>query len=112
MSRNFRILCGVPREFCNGQEVKTDQTLSQTQKGKLIKCHTGRAAAFSCMRRYMKTQGWRQVGSKEFAPPNGGPIRVLTRPGRYGARLRAGKGSKEAGSRYMPARLTGGAITG
>lgn len=92
MSRKSVVLCGVPNAFCCGSKYTTDQMLPP-------KCHGSHIEAFRCMKRYLCNHlGYEQIGSREFRPVNGGPVRVLTKKTRFGARLRAGK----LGERFMP----------
>ena len=98
MSSRSVVLCGVPTEHCTGSKYTTDQKLPP-------KAHGNHEEAFRCMRRYLIRQGWTQAGSsRDFRPPpnedgsSGGPIRILTKKSRYGARLRLGK----LGERFMP----------
>ena len=91
MSRKAVVLCGVPTEHCSGGKYTTDQKLSP-------KCHGTHLEAFNCMRKYLLRTGYTQIGPREFQPPGGGPIRVLTKKSRFGARLRSGK----LGERFMP----------
>lgn len=86
------MLCGVPQEYCTGGTLNTDQRLGTT------KSHGSHEQAFKCMRHYlMEVLGYTQAGSREFRPPDGGPVRVLTKKIRFGGNLRAGKGD-----RFMP----------
>jgi len=50
------------------------------------------------MKSYLLGSGYHQIGMREFSPPDGGPVRVLTRPSHFGGRLRMGK----EGSRMQP----------
>jgi hypothetical protein len=93
-------LCGVPKDDCDGTFTKTSSGLGAAQKA-----HTLPREAFACMKRFLLRQGYVQVGQREFAPPDGGPVRVLTKQSRYGGRLRRGK----EGTRRMPV-LRGGGI--
>ena len=98
MSTKYRVLCGVPALQCTGGSYITDQALSD-------KAHSSRLEAFKCMRKYLTKQGFTQIGPREFRPPDGGPIRVLTKKSRYGGLLRQGKSGEEGrmgGSRFMP----------
>ena len=81
-----RHLCGVPKEECTGTGIGANQGL-----GKFTKCHSSPQEAFECHARWLKKQGYVQIGKKEFAAPNNGPVRVLTRPGKFGAVMRRGK---------------------
>lgn len=93
MSRDSRVLCGVPKEFCQGGKLTSDQSLGTN------KVHRTHSEAFACYRRYLiEVKGFRQIGPRDFAPADGGPVWVLTKRSRFGARLRTGK----EGSRHMP----------
>lgn len=92
MSRRYRVLCGTPDENCTGSKLITDQKLGHT------KCHMTHEEAFKCYVRYLMTVlGYKRVGTREFQEPNSGPILVLFKPSKYGARLKTGKPV-----RYMP----------
>lgn len=84
MSRRF--LCGVPEESCFGST-----TLMQKQWKGSHKVHISREDAFKCHVRYLLSLGYTRLGAREFAPPNDGPVRVLTRSSRFGSELRWGK---------------------
>lgn len=86
MSKNRMYLCGVPEQHCVGGTFKVGTGYRGPRKG-----HSDRLAAFRCMVRYLKSQGYTQIGPREFAGPNGGPVRVLTKKSRYGGVLRYGK---------------------
>ncbi len=93
MSRQIRVLCGVPKEYCTGGHLQTDQVFASN------KAHSGHSEAFKCMAHYLtQILGFRRVGSRDFAPPDGGPIRILTKPIRYGGLLVYGKEH----TRFMP----------
>jgi len=66
--------------------------------------HVSPRDAFRCYSRYLiEIAGFERVGSKEFRPPGGGEILVLTRPGRYGGKMRKGKpGTGTSATRFMP----------
>lgn len=91
MSQKSVVLCGVPTESCSGGRLVTDQRLPK-------KCHGNHSEAFECMVRYLLGERYERIGPREFRPPDGGPIRVLAKRTRYGARLRTGK----LGERFMP----------
>jgi hypothetical protein len=94
MSRQIRILCGVPKDDCIGGILHTDQKLSTT------KCHTTRAEAMRCMKRHLEHIGFVQLSPREFVDPDNGYIRILPKRSRFGGRMRAGKG--EDGARFEP----------
>src|SRR5687767_11681699 len=85
-----RFLCGVPDSRCEG-------TLTRMHITAGMKTHGSTDEAFKCMKHYLLSEGYTQVGPREFsAPPtkenpDGGPIRVLTKKSRFGAPLRPGK---------------------
>ena len=93
MSRQYRVMCGTPKEHCNGSRLVTDQTFQSN------KCHRSHEEAFRCHARYLvRVLGYTQIGSRDFQAPNGGPVRVLSKKIRFGSKLRLGK----EGSRFMP----------
>lgn len=89
-----RYMCGVQKELCNGILTATNHGLEKD----IIKTHASSIEAFHCARKALLRQGWEQIGSREFRSPDGGPIRVLTKPSRFGGKLRNGK----EGTRNMP----------
>ncbi len=91
MSTGYKVLCGVPEPSCTGGRYITEQQLSK-------KAHTTHEEAFKCMVRYLMNKGYTRLGSRMFSAPDGGPIEVLTKRSRFGARLRSGKEQQ----RYMP----------
>lgn len=93
--------CGVPAEACTGSLTTTSKSM-----GVGIRTHGSTEAAFNCQRRNLLKLGYTQIGSRDFAAPNGGPVRVLTKKSRYGGELRSGK----EGTRSMPAIRYGGII--
>lgn len=72
-----------------------------------LKAHASPMDAFNCHKRWLITRGFKQIGPREFRPPDGGPIEVLTKKSRFGARLRTGKGKRLMGHRH-----TSGVIIG
>lgn len=66
-----------------------------------------------CYSRYLtNVLGYTKINKREFRPPNGGPIEMLSKESRFGTRLRSGK-SGETGqgkSRGMPTVRHGGVI--
>jgi len=106
MSTKYRVLCGVPALECIGSGYITTQALSK-------KAHASRVEAFNCMRKHLLNEGWEQIGPREFRPPDGGYIRVLTKKSRYGGMLRQGKAGEDGGmssSRFMPKKRTQGTV--
>lgn len=98
--RPHRYVCGVPKEYCVGSMTGASGGL---HKG--CKMHGTPQEAFKCHAKYLVSQGYVQVGSREFAAPNNGPIRVLTKKSRFGSRCRGGKGE-----RFMPEKQVGGHV--
>ena len=93
MSKQNRYLCGTPKEFCTGGRLDTDQSLSTD------KCHSQPVTAFKCHVHYLvKHLGYRRVGMREFQLGDG-PILVLNKQSRYGAKLQQGKAE-----RFIPER--------
>lgn len=87
MGAKYVVLCGVPEQHCVGGKLGPTQSFYRGSK----KCHASRVEAFRCYVRYLREQGYERVGPREFAAPNGGPVRVLTKKSRFGGLLRAGK---------------------
>lgn len=97
--RPYVYMCGVEKDLCTGTATPMNHGMGQGNK-----THTSPESAFSCMRKSLLVQGWTQLGSREFQPPGGGPIRILTKKTRFGGRMRNGK----EGTRNQPIR--GGGI--
>lgn len=107
MSTAAAYLCGVPERHCVGSHVSCSARLGtgkeRTGGIKTIKAHGNRLGAFKCYVRYLTTvRGYTQNphSTREFFPDDGGPVLVIAKKIRFGARLRAGK----EGTRYMPPR--------
>lgn len=90
-------VCSVPPKECGGRQTK----YSQGVKSPTPKTHATPQECHKCLCRYLLSQGYTQLGPREFSL-NGGPIQLLNKPGR-GYRLRGGKGD-----RYMSRGNTGG----
>lgn len=71
---------------------------------KSAKCHATTKEAFDCYASYLVSTGHERLSSREFRQPQGG-ILVLTKPCRYGAKMRKGKNDLKGTSaaRFMPA---------
>lgn len=95
--------CGVEVELCTGSVGKgfNHSIINSTSK---IRVHASPEGAFNCKKNSLLRKGYTMLGTREFRPPDGGPILILTKPSRFGARLRMGK----EGSRNMP--RSGGCI--
>ncbi len=98
MARKYRVLCGVPEEHCIGGALSTDQRLGTA------KCHGGHSDAYRCYARYLiRVKGFTWLGGRDYRPPDGGPIRILTKKIRFGSRLTTGKFD-----RFMPEKREAG----
>jgi hypothetical protein len=87
------VICQTPDQHCGAAVVQVNARM-----GKSAKAHGSSTEAFLCYKRYLvNVCGYTQIGGREFRPPDGGPILVLTKKIRYGARLRGGKQG-----RYQP----------
>jgi hypothetical protein len=80
-------LCGTPSHECTGGGA----VLAPGIAAHVSKVHNSPSEAFRCYVRWLKSQGYEAVGQREFRPPDGGPILVLTKKCRFGGRLRSGK---------------------
>lgn len=88
-------LCGTPKEHCSGALT----TCNAGMRGASVtKSHLGPDDAFRCHGKYLVKIGFIQLSPREFKAPDGSGIRVLTKPSRFGAKLRNGK----EGTRNMP----------
>lgn len=85
--RQYAYACGVPTEKCCGSVAKVNKGCA----GLIRKTHGSAQAAFDCMKSHLIKQGYTKIGSREFSPPDGGPVRVLTKRRRYGGKFRPGK---------------------
>lgn len=79
-------MCGTPRDSCGGSLSQVNASLGGKRK-----IHASPQDAFNCHKNYLISQGYKQIDSRAFSPPDGGPVRVLTKPSRFGAALRNGK---------------------
>lgn len=88
-------ICQTPDKHCSAGYVQVNARM-----GKSAKAHASNIEAFLCFKRYLvNVKGYTQIGGREFSPPgDDGPVLVLTKKIRYGARLRHGKQG-----RYQPA---------
>lgn len=92
-SKPYAYLCGVPSEKCAGIRLTVNHGLGGGTRG-----HVSPEEAFKCHARHLLKEGWVQVGPRDFRPPDGGPILVLTKRTKFGGKLRSGK----EGNRNMP----------
>jgi hypothetical protein len=104
--RKPKYLCGTPDTYCIGSLSSVSNGLRKSRKA-----HGQPEEAFACYAQYLIKQGYTQCGPREFylvdkRSGEAGPIVVLTKKSRFGARLRGGKGN-----RYTPeGEATGGTI--
>ena len=95
-----KYICGVPNARCSGGTILTNSSIGGGTNQ--MKAHSDPVEAFKCHKKMLLDDGWKQRGSREFSPPGGGPIKVLTKQSKFGTRLRMGKNQEGKGSRYMP----------
>lgn len=88
-----KYICSTPQANCVGSLCAVTQGT-----GRMQKLHDSPQQAFKCYKNYLIKQGYVQVGSKEFQK-DGGPVLVLTRPGKYGGVFRKGKSGDSSGSK-------------
>ncbi len=98
---SYKYLCGTPVDNCGGSIGKLSAGLA---KGRAQKVHNSSEQAFNCHARYLVSEGFEKLSSREFRNPDGSGIRVLTKKSRFGAKLRSGK----AGSNLPNRPRTGG----
>lgn len=106
----FAYLCPTPKEHCGGSL----GTFSAALEKKGIKKHGSAEECLKCYSRYLvNVKGYTKIGTREFRPPDGGPIEMLSKPHSFGAKLRTGKsgeGAAKGKGRGMPAVRNGGSI--
>jgi hypothetical protein len=92
----YKYTCGVPSAQCGGGKFGTSAGLSSTSQNH---GHETPQEAFQCRRAYLIACGYTPVGSRAFQPPpdKGTEILILTKPSRFGGKMRGGKGK-----RYLP----------
>lgn len=91
-----KFICGVPTKECCGADLMVNKALT-VKKG-----HGTSEEAFKCYAKWLISQGYKQIGHREFQKDNE-PIIVLTKKSKFGGQLRYGKGDKGIkGNRYIP----------
>jgi hypothetical protein len=81
-------LCNTPVNDCTG---------SLNKNGGNHKIHTSRTEARQCYVRWLtKKQGYTRLKGTQFAPPDGGPVLLVTKQSKYGLRMK-GEGQKGKG---------------
>src|SRR6478735_8356039 len=98
--RPYLYLCGTLAEYCTGSLTPLNHGLEKLS----LKSHSSSEESFKCAKRALLAQGYTQIDSRAFQPPDGGPIRVLTKKARFGGKMRNGK----EGTRNMPHKRGGG----
>ena len=83
-------VCNTPFNDCTG---------GNNKNGGKRKLHSSRAEAFRCYTRWLKSQGYTQLKPTQYAPPDGGPVLLISKPSKYGLRMK-GEGPKGKG-RYI-----------
>lgn len=91
-----KFLCGVPKGQCLGSETPVCRGL-----GFSVKIHSSTKEAFACYSAWLRFLGYTQIGSREFSPPDGGPVLVLSKKSKFGAPLRRGKGGEGIKSKRL-----------
>ena len=89
-------VCSTPKNVCGGRNTKYSNGIKDAPK-----THSTPQEAQRCYVRYLLSQGYTQLGPREFSL-NGGPILLLNKASK-GTRLRGGKAD-----RYMGRMTTGG----
>lgn len=109
-----KYVCQTPQEFCTGGLCATNNGFNRTKN---LRMHSSPETAFKCHSQWLVKAGYEKLGSREFRQPEGG-ILILTKPCRYGGKMRKGKndlGGKKA-KRFMPASIRktakGGVVIG
>lgn len=99
-----KYLCGVPNSDCCGSS-------SSISSVPYAKAHSTTTEAFKCMQSYLLKQGYTKTECpRSFLPPDGGPIRVLTKKSHFGTPPRGGKrgdNGADAGNRVRPMKRGG-----
>ena len=90
----MKYTCGV-QSGCTASVVK----LSNRLQGQNIRAHGTRDEAFRCAQAELRRLDYKRLSSRAWEPPDGGPIRILTKPIRFGYAFRKGKEG-----RFMPRR--------
>lgn len=87
-----RSLCGVPSRECGGAELLLNK--------RYMKVHATPPEAFKCHVKWLISQGYKQVGTREFCKDNGSVL-ILTKKCRFGGTLRLGKTVKGGGGKRL-----------
>lgn len=85
--------CSVPKGDCSGGEKQVEP------RARLARVHDSPEEVKACIRAYLLQQGYTAGRNREFTPPDGGPVLVISK--RPGMALRRGK----EGTRWMAQKL-------
>jgi hypothetical protein len=83
------VVCPVPMASCSGA------VLDAGNCAKRVKYHQTHDEVLNCEGRHLVAQGYTRLSRKEYRPPNGGEILLLSR--KPGARVRKGKQGRSMG---------------
>lgn len=98
-----RFACGVPHDQCSGAPTTLNAGL------RIHKTHASAEEAFRCYKRSLLKAGWTPVENngvvdqRALLAPDKSTVMVLSKPSKFGARLRAGK----QGTRHRPVKQHG-----
>lgn len=81
-------LCGCPADHCSGSVQPLNASMRQ---GPARRVHLSPEEAFKCRAGWLISKGYERLSSREFRAPDGSGILVITKPSRFGARMRPGK---------------------
>lgn len=81
-------VCPVPADKCSGGNCPADDVRDKTAK-----VHPDPASVRACERRYLLSQGYKQLGAREFLTPQGTILILARKPG-----MRAKPGKRQVGS--------------
>ena len=90
-----KFACQTPNEHCSAASAPVNNLYNKEKHRKL---HSTTEEAFGCYEKYLLSQNFIKVGSREFKSPTDGTIHVLTKKSRYGAPFRYGKEKQN----YLP----------
>ena len=105
MARGRRYLCGVPAEKCGGGILKTTKGIMASR------AHVTSSEAFTCYVAHLLRLGYEQIGPRQFASPDGGPVRIISKRMKFGGVLRTGKSTQgQEADRYVSSKEMGGLV--
>lgn len=97
LAGKYTYVCGSPRELCTGAPTEVSNGLKLSHVGR---SHNSPEAAFQCYRASLVARGGVLNDSRGVSMPvapdsSERTVHVLTKPSRFGARLRPGKGDRQ-----------------